>query len=129
VVAVEHNQSSGIEKFLDHQKNIRVREPDVFKVGVFPELIPVAGFHVHITVVVVILQGVQKDILVSGEFVGSAVVSPVGITEKDIPGTIVEIFKFGFFVCSQEPFVGEHTYHSNTIRIWTTPKRIRQKVM
>jgi hypothetical protein len=69
----------------------------------------------------------QKDVLVSGKFVGSAVISPVGIAEKDIAGMFVEALKFGFFVCGQKPFIGEHAYHSNICKITAIWERMMER--
>jgi hypothetical protein len=63
--------------------NVFMRFENGFELNILPELISIPELDIMKTIVVILLEGVEVNIPIIGEFICKAVITPVAITKED----------------------------------------------
>ena len=105
MVPIQHGKPFIVMKLFKRQEYIAVSQSDMPESGILQQLVPVACLDVGIAVIKIIVQRIQKDILVFGKFIRQAVVPSMGIAEKNVSGIMVIVFYFCIFVSFQQSSV------------------------
>jgi len=82
VIAIQHDHAVFFVEMLQSTEDVAVSCPDVFEMGVFPELVAIASFDIDVAVKIIIGHRILVDGLVAGKFIGQAVVAPMAVGKK-----------------------------------------------
>jgi hypothetical protein len=108
VVTDHHDQPTVIMETFDVSKGLEVRILDGVVMRMFPQFIPIAGFDVRVPFLIVMIQGMIKDVLILGKVIRQTAIPTMTITEKNQLAVDIDFHPLSLAVSARQPVLGSH---------------------
>jgi len=100
VVASEHHQAASPRQSFHDAVDGPVSRTHGIQVTVLPQLVTITDLYVGIALSLIVLEGALKDGPVGAKGVGTPVITPVQIREKDKAGVVIKLEDGGLMQCT-----------------------------